>query len=103
MPKIWTSYNSPLIAILASSIFILFERYNGYESNIIWKIDRLCFGVYLIHPLFIQFVYRFLKIIPVNFNTYPIITIMMFTFFTICAFLSSFIMRLIKPLKNYVL
>lgn len=98
-----SSYNSPLIVILSMCIFELFRTIKKESTKIIWKIDRMCFGVYLIHPFFIQFVYRFLKITPAIFKYYYLWTFIFFIFFVLCSFLISLCMSKIKLLKTYVL
>lgn len=105
-PDVWTSYNSPLTAILAISIYSVFTQhiYRTISiSSTIWNLDRLCFGVYLVHPLFIQYVYRVMKITPSGFACYPIATIVCFICFIFCAFIASYMMNKIKVLKKYVL
>ena len=67
-PKVWTSYDSPVIGVLAAVVFLMFVSKEWSEKFWLWRVDRLCFGAYLIHPLFIQFVYRFLKITPIRFK-----------------------------------
>lgn len=79
-PKIWTQNDCPLIAILAASIFALFISRKWKNTKWLWGVDRLCFGAYLIHPLFIQFTYRFLKVTPVDFCFYPVMTVIFATF-----------------------
>lgn len=100
-------HNSVLTALKAILIFSCFTipvwNGSGKHSDIIWKIDRLCFGAYLIHPLFIQFSYRFLEFTPMSFSTYYLAFIPFFTAFLILSFLGSALMRVIKPLKKYVL
>ena len=100
---IWTAYTSPLIAILAAVIFSLFVLNDFKERKRLWGIDRLCFGAYLIHPLFIQFSYRFLKITPLNFEMYFIGALSLFVVFTILAFVASWILMRFSLLKKYVL
>lgn len=73
------------------------------QISAIWKIDRLCFGVYLIHPVFIQFVYRMLKINPCSFRLYWMAAMLFFAAFAICSFAASFIMQLIPWLRRNVL
>ena len=101
------SYTGPLTAVMAAAIFSNFNVCAGSDnhshSGLIWKVDRLCFGAYLIHPVFIQFAYRFLKITPASFEMYYIAIIPFFIVFTVCSFAVSWIMSLIKPLRKYVL
>ncbi|MFR5769552.1 MAG: acyltransferase [Roseburia faecis] len=99
----WTQYDSPLIAIFSGTIFLLFVKREWKHTVWLWSVDRLCFGVYLIHPLVIQFSYRFLKITPVNFKLFPIITVVFALVFITLSFVASWIMRQIKFLQKYVL
>ena len=68
-----------------------------------WNVDRLCFGVYLIHPVFINFTYKLLKVSPVSFNLYWLVMPVFGVIFVIIAFFGSWIMSKIKPLREYVL
>ncbi len=101
------SYTGPLTAVMSAAMFGNFTVCTGnnkpVHSELIWKIDRLCFGAYLIHPVFIQFAYRFLKFTPASFEMYYIAMILFFIVFTVCSFAASWIMSLIKPLRKYVL
>lgn len=103
MPIIWTSYSSPLIACISSMVFIAFMKSNFEKRDFIWKIDRCCFGMYLIHPLFIHFTYRFLKISPIDFKYYYLATILLFMIFVICSFIAIYMAQKIGFLKKYVL
>lgn len=96
------SYSSPVAAVFAMSIFSLFNKIHFPANQTVWRIDRLCFGVYLIHPLFIQFCYKFLHIVPIGNNTYPISSLVFAIGFTAIAFTASWVMSLIKPLKKYI-
>lgn len=103
-----SDYNSPIIALLAVSVYMLLEKIkfdgnNVKACNTIWTLDRLCFGAYLVHPVFIQFTYRFLKVVPTDFNLYGFMIALFFVIFTLASFLVSWIMHKIKPLKKYVL
>ena len=102
-PTAWTSYYSPTIALFAGAVFSLFSTMRIQLPNFVYKIDRLCFGVYLIHPVFIQFTYRFLKITPLHFELLPLATLCFAIIFIGLSFLSSWVLNLIKPLKKYVL
>ena len=99
--RFWV-YFTPIFAIL---IFALFQDVNVPEHvyPIIWKIDRLCFGVYLIHTLFINFSYKALKITPISFNAYPLMVVVFFLVFAGCSFFASAIMSMIPFLKKYIL
>lgn len=103
-PEELTAYMSPLTAVLAVQIFRLFRGgISGECSEKTWRLDRLCFGVYLIHPVFIQLTYRILKITPVSFHAYPLAAMVFFLIFTICSFIGSWILNRIGFLRKYVL
>ena len=103
--NVWTQYKSPLIALISFAIFSLYtkkdERIDGDDWR--WKIDRMCFTIYLIHPLFIQFTYRVLHLNPSNCSFYPLATIVFATIFILLSFIASYMIRLISPLRKYVL
>lgn len=100
-PEKLTAYNSPLIAVMALLVFRYFRliKFKVYKEKI-WKIDRLCFGVYLIHPLFIQCTYRFFKITPVDYSLYYLTCFVFFLFFVACSFLGSWILNKVPIMKK---
>ena len=91
------------IAVLAVSIVSLFITREWKNIRFLWTVDRLCFGAYLIHPLFIQFTYRFLKITPIDFSLYLVVTVLFAIFFIGLSFVASWIMRKSGLLRKYVL
>ena len=100
----YLSYNSPVIAGISVCIFLLLRGIKINVSEYMWKIDRLCFGVYLIHPVFVNFLYKFLKVTPLDFgNAYFIGVILFWIGFIAVSFLASYMMNLVKPLKKYIL
>lgn len=96
-------YHRPGCALFAASMFLLFYRIGKPGSGRVWAMDRLCFGVYLIHPLFIQFVYKFLHITPIGTPLYPVLSVLFALVFVLLSFTASWVMAQIKPLKKYVL
>lgn len=93
---------APVYAVL---VFSLFQNVAVPDRlhPIIWKLDRLCFGVYLVHPLFINFTYKVIKITPFSFGCYGLMIVLFFLFFAICAFCASLIMSKIPFMKKHVL
>ena len=73
------------------------------ESNYLWQMDRLCFCVYLVHPVFINFMYKFIKITPLNIRIIPIGITVFFMIFVIVSFVASFILNKIPFLRKNVL
>ena len=103
-------YDSPLIAVFSITIFCLFIGnahiidFTTTKMDLLWKIDRLCFGVYLIHPVLINFVYKFMKFTPVKFGSiYPVITLGFWIFFVVGSFIGAWLMNQIPILKKYIL
>lgn len=101
---IWTSYQSPIIALIAALIFLFIKETKINSNQYIWKIDRMCFGVYLVHPVFINFTYKFLHITPLNFGSLYFIAIFIFwVVFAICSWIVVWLLEHIKFLNKYVL
>ncbi len=97
-------YNSPIVALLAISMFGLFQNMiNMKERKNLWKIDRLCFGVYLIHPLFIQGFYRVLGFTPMKFNIYKIGTVLICGIVVVLSFGFSWGANKVPIMKKYIL
>ena len=100
----YLGYDSVLIVVISAMIFILIKGVRVGNMDMLWKVDRLCFGVYLIHPVFINFVYKFLKMTPLEAgNIYPVAIIGFWIFFVICSFVASWIMNKIRLLRVHVL
>ena len=103
--NIFLNYDSPIIALLSMTIYSLFsgKTLKRWKCKI-WKLDRLCFTVYLIHPIFINFFYKFLKITPLSFgNFYPIFLVLFWILFTVLSFGGAKILYSIPFLKKNVL
>ena len=97
-------YNSPMIAVLSIAVFCLFIGVKSEKTELLWKIDRLCFGVYLIHPVFINFTYKFLNLTPVTFGgLYPVATFGFWMLFVISSFAGAWIMYQMPVLRKYIL
>lgn len=99
---IW-SYTSPINVICTMTIFTLFHSREEMCSTWVWRMDRLCFGVYLIHPVFIHFMYRVLHITPLTIGWYPLTLVILTLIFAVLSFAGSWLMSYIPPLKKYVL
>ena len=97
-------YDSFLVAVIAALVFVLVKDVHVKNVDRLWKIERLCFGVYLIHPLFINFIYKFMKITPLAAGEfYPFSIVVFWILFVICSFVLSWIMGKIRPLSVHVL
>lgn len=102
---LFSSVESPFNALAAAAAFALFAgaRVPARREERLWRLDRLCFGVYLIHPVFIHFSYRVLDLSPLSFRAYAPAELCFFLAVTALAFFASWLMSLIPPLKKYVL
>ena len=83
-------------------MFSLFGRLKGETPARALALDRLTFGVYLIHPLFIHVLYRLLGITPAGslfFIRLPVIACGV----AVASFLATRALMLIRPLREYVL
>lgn len=70
--------------------------------RVITWLSPLCFGIYLIHPVFLNLFYKFLHLSIMNFRFYAGVPL----FFGIAfagSIIGTLIMRLIPPLRKYVL
>lgn len=98
---IFLGYGSPLVVMAAVSIFCL-VRQNNYENSLINFMSPLCFGIYLIHPLFINFMYKFLHVTPENLSL-PLVVACTLSTVTLSSILFAFLVRKIRIVKDYIL
>ena len=98
-------YHSPFVVAMGLGVFVFFLRLKLKGNDFVWKLDRLSFGVYIIHPVFIHVVYRLVKITPLKFGEigYVAMIPVFAAAFLVISFVCVWVMMLIKPLKKYVL
>jgi surface polysaccharide O-acyltransferase-like enzyme len=98
---ILTGYNSPIVVMVTVGIFCLLYQ-KDKKNKIMDAIAPMCFGIYLIHTLFINFLYKFIKITP---EKYPLIIVIILTsILTILLSLCfSYLARKIKIIRLYLL
>ena len=94
-------YSSPITVLLTIVIFSLFQQTN-FVKNIFNKTAPLTFGVYLIHPLFINLIFKFIKFTPENYPFW-IVVIMTIILTILFSFLFAYLWRKIPFVKKYVL
>jgi surface polysaccharide O-acyltransferase-like enzyme len=94
-------YNSPLVVMVTFALFC-FMRQKGRTNKIIDMISPLCFGIYLIHTLFINFIYKFAKFTP---EKYPLIVVIVGTLIStmLLSVLFTWCARKIKIVREYIL
>ena len=104
--KDYLQYDSPIVALIAIIIFAIYSKLEIPKSMVgyVWKLDRLCFGVYIIHPLFINFMYKYLKITPLCSDKYYFAMVPLFWIgFAFISFVAAWIMNKITLMNKYVL
>lgn len=103
--RLLTGNASPVNALAAAAAFSLCRgiAVPARWEDRLWRWDRLCFGVYLIHPVFIHFFYRILRLTPLSFGAYAVAEPCFFLAFAALSFLASWVMSRIPPLKKYIL
>ncbi|HAW15828.1 MAG TPA: hypothetical protein DCW41_03890 [Clostridiales bacterium] len=100
---IYAVYGSPIVVLMAVSVFLFIMSFDVKGGNALWAADRLCFGVYIIHPLFIHIAYRGMGLVPTSKTAWPLAMILTFLAVAFLSFAATALLMLIKPLKKYVL
>lgn len=94
-------YADPITICLAAVLFLLFRSFNVNWKFANW-IAPYCFGIYLVHNVFINFAYKFLKI-----ETETVVPILnfvgFFLLFTLLSLASTYILMKIPFMKKHVL
>ena len=102
LPKAVPTYEDIIVVMGASALFLLFKRLN-INWGIANSLTPYCFAIYLIHPLFINIFRKVLHIDLINYGD-PCYTVPVA--FLICLLLSligSYLLRLIPPMRRYVI
>lgn len=94
-------YSDSVTICLASTLFLLFRSFNMNWSFTNW-IAPYCFGIYLMHPVFINFTYKFLDI-ETEMVTHVLNFFGFFLLFTLLSLLGTFVLRKIPFMKKHVL
>jgi surface polysaccharide O-acyltransferase-like enzyme len=94
-------YSSPITVMSALALFCIIRQKNT-SSRIFDIISPICFGMYLIHMLFINFLYKVIKFSP---EKYPlvIVIICVSTITMISSIVFTYMARRIKFIRKYVL
>lgn len=104
----WGGYNSPIVAAASAALFLLFrdkERaQEGCKRSLVGPLlsakRNLCFGIYLVHPLFLNIAYKVLDITPLSlgYGGIPVFWAMVF----LLSLVLSEAMQRIPLLRKYV-
>ena len=94
-------YADPVTICLAATLFLLFRSFNVNWKFANW-IAPYCFGIYLVHNVFINFAYKFLEV-----ETEMVVPILnfigFFLMFTLLSLASTYILMKIPFMKKHVL
>jgi surface polysaccharide O-acyltransferase-like enzyme len=98
---ILTGYNSPVVVMITFAIFCGFRQKNKALKTA-GIIAPMCLGIYLVHMVFINFLYKFIKISP---EKYPLPVIVILASLTTIVLSTAFscLARKIKIVKKYIL
>lgn len=92
-------YDSPVIAIAAAALFLMF-RNGGKESVFLSAKRNICFGIYLVHPFFLNVSYKLFHITPLKIGYGGILVFWVLAFSL--SLIVSALMQKIPPLRKYV-
>lgn len=97
-------YDNPYLACVAMFLFVACLQIHIQDpKKILWKLDRLCFGVYLVHPIFIHLAYSYFKWTPVTgTGDYQGLTFLFFVAFTVLSFVVTWILKKIPYLNKII-
>ena len=100
----WIRKANFLIPPVAVAIFICFltnKKFNGSEGKWLKSISRCSFGIYLIHPFFVNIIYKVMHITP---TSVPIIfgIILLFTIVFGAAWISTWIITKIPGINKII-
>ncbi len=102
----WFNYNDGIATLFyAISIFMIFtvnEISIKDNKKILYKLDRLCYGVYIIHPFFINIFYKVLKLIPINYSNIYLAVFIFYILFICCSFFAAFLMKKVWLIKKLI-
>ena len=95
------SFISPLI-VMYSIMFFCFFRQNVSFKKIYAFLSPLTFGVYLMHPFFLNLLFKVFKFTPEN---YPLAVVIVFSLLiaVVSSALFTFVARKIKVVRDYIL
>lgn len=102
LPDAVPTYEDITVVMGASALFLLLKRLS-VNWNIANRLTPYCFAIYLIHPVFINI---FRKVLHIDLTTYgdPIYIVpIAFLAIFILSLIVSYLLRLIPPMRRYVI
>lgn len=92
-------YNSPIVVVASASLFLIFRNL-GKENTYLSARRNVCFGIYLVHPFFMNVFYKLFHITPLKTGYVGILIFWMLAFGL--SLITSEIMQRIPVLKKYI-
>lgn len=100
-PTLHFEYTNILVCILSITIFIIVENLNIKENKFIQSLSNCSWGIYIIHPLFINIIIKLLNIDLLKNN--PYINLLLFgIFITFISYIFTLIIKKTPILKKIV-
>ena len=92
-------YRNILVCLIAMSIFLLVSQMEIRSNKLILKISECTWGIYLIHPFFINIAIKVLKIDLLT--SLPYVKLFVFTvLIAVISFVATYILRKIPFVKK---
>jgi surface polysaccharide O-acyltransferase-like enzyme len=99
----YATIDNPIVIMISVSIFCFIRQNENNENNKVFEfLSPLCFGIYLIHQLFLNILYKYFHITP---EKYPLTMVIIVTSLLtmILSLIFSFYARKIEIIKKYLL
>lgn len=96
-------YKSLSICLISSSVFLLTVYVKQYEREykFFTQLSSCCWGIYLIHPLFLNLMFKFIKINPLDYVWFILVPITCIIVFALCAFV-VWLLRKIPIIQKFI-
>ena len=98
----YAAYNSPIIVVFSVALFSIFKNSKFQESKITNFLDKISFGVYIVHMFWINILYKFIKLNPFNLINPLIGLIVLFIFISCLSIASSWFLKKIPGIKKLI-
>ena len=95
------TYDNPFIVLFALSVFYLFSQ-SAKDYKISKWFRPYLFGIYLFHAVFLNLLYKAFHILPTVLGGYILIPVFVVAVF-VATFATVWVLRLIPPVKKYLL
>ena len=100
-PWDWWMVDSPMTAFAGACVFLLAQNVKKVP-DFMQKYSSFTFGIYLVHPFFLNILFRQFGFFPKSFSS-AYLFIPAFLFVSVFSVALTYGLRLIKPLRKYVL